>query len=201
MLAVVVFGLIQSLVIMPGRIPSGSMEQTLSAGQIIAIDRLTPRWDPVKPGEVVVFRADEAWLGHAKATVDGPVPAIRWLAGKLGYGQGLEHLLVKRIVAEEGQTVSCCDVQGRVQVDGQPLDEPYIYEDLPFTPGVLDCETGSQRCFAPVIVPAGKLFMLGDHRSNSADSIIACRGSTAASCARFVSRDDIWGRVIGVKRG
>lgn len=199
--AVVVLALLQGFVVKLGRIPSGSMEQTLSPGQLITIDRLSPRFDPVRDGQVVVFRADEAWDGRPRPGIDGPVSAVRWAAGLLGYGPGLDRLLVKRIIASDGQKVSCCDAQGRVEVDGVPLTEPYIFEDLPFTPGTLDCDSGSRRCFAPVTVPGGKLFVLGDHRSNSADSIYPCRGGTAPPCAKFVDRADVLGRVIGVKGG
>ena len=200
-LAVVVLALLQGHVVKVGRIPSSSMEQTLAAGQLIAIDRLSPRWAPVADGEVVVFRADEAWDGHPAAVVDGPVAAARWVAGVLGYGPGLDHLLVKRVIAAEDQEVACCDAEGRVEVDGEPLEESYIFEDLPFAPGVLDCDSGSRRCFAPVVVPPGKLFVLGDHRSDSADSISPCRGGSLSECAKFVDRDDVLGRVLGVGDG
>jgi len=64
------------------------------------------------------------------------------------------------VVATEGQTVECCDPDGRVLVDGQPLDEPYIFENNPI----------EQRAFAKVTVPQGRLWVMGDHRSASADS-------------------------------
>lgn len=201
LVAVLTMALLQGFVVKLGWIPTGSMEQTLMPRQAIAIDRLSPRWDPVHDGEVVAFRADEAWEGRAKPGIDGPAAALRWAVGLLGYGPGLDSLLVKRIIASDGQQVSCCDAQGRVEVDGVPLEEPYIFENLPFEPGVLDCDSGSRRCFAPVTVPKGKLFVLGDHRSNSADSIHHCRGGAASPCARFVDRADVLGRIIGVKDG
>ena len=83
-----------------------------------------------------------------------------------------ENDLVKRVIAVGGQTVECCDAQGRVMVNGVAIDEPYIQFDFPFEPGVLDCTTvpSSGRCFGPVTVPEGRLWMMGDNRSNSADS-------------------------------
>ena len=84
-------------------------------------------------------------------------------------------------------------------VDGQPLDEPYVYEDLPFTPGTLDCSSSprSPRCFPEITVPRENLIVLGDHRSESADSVIGCRGATdGPECARFVPKDRVVGPVV-----
>ena len=55
---------------------------------------------------------------------------VRWLrqfGSSIGIGSPPEYDLVKRVIAVGGQTVSCCDSQNRVMVDGKPLDEPYVY--------------------------------------------------------------------------
>jgi signal peptidase I len=83
-------------------------------------------------------------------------------------------------------------------VDGVPIDEPYIFEDFPFEPGSLDCETSpaSARCFAEVTIPKGSYFVLGDHRSKSDDSIQECRVDPGPSCLRTVGSGDIVGRAF-----
>ncbi len=197
--AIIVIALVQNFVVRTGRVPSGSMEMTLKPRQIIAADRVSIRWNPVSNQDVVVFTADESWRGEIP-TVDSPGNAVRWFLGVLGFGSGLDMLMVKRVVGVGGQQVSCCDAEGRLTVDGTPIDEPYVYEDYEFVPGTLDCSSGSERCFDPIDVPEGKLLVLGDHRSRSADSVYLCRVSDESDCVRFVDESDVVGRVLGVGR-
>lgn len=68
--------------------------------------------------------------------------------------------IVKRIIAEEGQTVEFDFITGAVYVDGVELDEPYINE-LTYDP---------EDITGPVTVPEGCVFVLGDNRNNSTDS-------------------------------
>ena len=98
---------------------------------------------------------------------------------------------VKRVIAVGGQTVMCCDAEGNVTVDGRSLDEPYIYEPIEFIPGELDCTTTqmSRRCFGPVTIPEGELWVMGDHRSDSADSSYQCQGLPASSGAQLPGAD------------
>jgi signal peptidase I len=100
------------------------------------------------------------------------VRGLQNIASWLGLAPPDENDLVKRVVATGGQTVKCCDEQGRVVVDGVSLTEPYVDYDFAFTPGQLDCATPqrSQRCFGPVTVPSGALWVMGDNRSDSRDS-------------------------------
>jgi signal peptidase I len=64
---------------------------------------------------------------------------------------------VKRVIGLPGDTVKCCDPLGRVEVNGVALNEPYVYQD-------------DHHAFAAVTVPAGELWLMGDHRSESDDS-------------------------------
>ncbi|WP_398980741.1 signal peptidase I, partial [Streptomyces sp. I05A-00742] len=148
-------------------IPSGSMERTIRIGDRVLVDKLTP-WFGSRPGrgDVVVFKDPGGWLAGDKEEGppgEGDPAGIR--AGKRVLSViGLlpsadEQDLIKRVVAVGGDTVKCCDASGKIMVNGTPLQEPYIHPGNP--PSELKFE---------VRVPPGRLFVMGDHRSDSADS-------------------------------
>jgi signal peptidase I len=148
-------------------IPSGSMEQTLHGcpgctGDRVLVNKVPYWFGEPEPGEIVVFKGPNTWSPE----VDVAEPsnwfsgALLWLGRAVGVAPPSEDDFVKRVIAVEGQTVQCCDAEGRVTVDGQPLDEPYIYENSPL----------ESRSFGPVTVPEGRLWVMGGHRSASADS-------------------------------
>lgn len=179
LVALVLSFLLQTFVARVYLIPSASMEPTLHGcpgctGDRIVVEKIGYRFGDPQPGDVIVFRGPESWSeGYVSTRSDNPI--IRG-AEEVGSWVGVvppdENDLVKRVIATGGQTVECCDEQGRILVDGKPLDEPYVTMDFPFVPGELTCETErkSGRCFGPVTVPEGNLWMMGDNRSNSADS-------------------------------
>jgi signal peptidase I len=159
-------------------IPSGSMETTLHgcngcANDRVLVDKVTYRFGDPKPGDVVVFRGPDTWRNSEFTVEETANPLLRGLQG-LGSLVGLappnEKDFVKRVIAVGGQTVACCDSRNRVMVDGQPLEEPYIYY-LP------DAGSARQAPFGPVQVPPGTLWMMGDSRNNSADSRVAGHGA------------------------
>jgi signal peptidase I len=145
-------------------IPSGSMEQTIRIGDRVLVDKLTP-WFGSRPerGEVVVFRDPGGWL-EKEAAPEKPDPVVikqvkeglTWI-GLLPSAD--EQDLIKRVVAVGGDTVKCCDRNGQVTVNGVPLSEPYVFPN----------DRPSKIPFE-VRVPEGRIFVMGDHRSNSADS-------------------------------
>jgi signal peptidase I len=70
-----------------------------------------------------------------------------------------DRKLLKRVIALPGERVACCDANGRWTIDGAPLDEPYV-------------KAGGTTATRPVdvVVPGGRLWVMGDNRASSNDS-------------------------------
>ncbi len=171
--------IIQNFVVRVYVIPSQSMEPTLHGctgctNDRVLVDKLSYRFTEPRPGDVVVFLGPKSWDNDftTNRSANVIVRGVQELGSLVGLAPPDERDFIKRVVASGGQTVQCCDEQGRVLVNGQPLTEPYVVNDFPFEQGTLDCTTPvqSQRCFAPVTVPGNHLWMMGDNRSDSADS-------------------------------
>jgi signal peptidase I len=126
--------LVHVFVAQPFQIPSGSMEPGLRIGDRVLVNKLAYRFgaEP-RRGDVVVF--------------DG--------RGTFGNGD-----YIKRVVGVGGDRVVCCDREGRIEVNGRPVDESTFLHP------------GDKPSSVPfdVVVPTGRLFLLGDHRSDSSDS-------------------------------
>lgn len=202
LLAFVVFGLVLSFVAKPYWVPSGSMEQTLLPGDRVLVNRLAYAGSDPVDGDVIVFDADEAWDAGTRPQPSPLRAAWIWLGQWTGFGPSGEHTLVKRVIATPGQVASCCSADGAVIVDGRAVAEPYLSDDIAFTPGSLDCSTTprSPRCFGPVTVPNQSYLVLGDNRAVSSDSAIRCRTPEAdqTSCWRWARRPGVVGKVVAV---
>lgn len=195
-LAFVVVGLVLNFVAKPYAVPSGSMEQTLLVGDRVLVNRLALLGGGPSTGDVIVFDAGAAWDDTPYVEANPLRAVLRWLGEVSGFGPSSPHTLVKRVIAGPGETVECCTAAGAITVDGVALDEPYVFDDYPYEPGVLHCDTSprSMRCFDAVTVPEDSYLVLGDHRSHSSDAAVRCRQDGAASdCWRWVHRDDIVG--------
>lgn len=195
--AVLAVALIQGFVIKPFGVPSQSMEQTLRIGDRIIVNRTNPT---VERGDVVVFSHGATWQ-EAQLPESGNmlVKAARKVGDLTGIGPSNTAYTVKRVIGLPGDRVKCCDEKGSVVVGGVPLEEPYIHQDHAFQTPDLTCDSTprSSRCFPEIVVPADRLLVLGDHRSQSADSVVNCRGGTVADgCARFVPMNRVVGPVV-----
>lgn len=194
LVAFAVLALITHTLVRPFVIPSASMEPTLMTGdrvlaQVVGVDEAQ-----LQRGDVVVFSHGRTW---GEERIDDPNPvsdAARHVGDLLGTGPSHHAHTVKRVIGLPGQTVECCDEQGRVLVDGEPIDEPWVRHDLPM-PADGDCSTeATARCFDPITVPEGSYLVLGDNRANSSDSVAGCRGPAGATCEpRFVRFDQVVG--------
>lgn len=180
----------------PFVIPSGSMEPTIMTGDRVVAQVVGVNGDDLERGDVIAFAHGETWAAESLEEPDALKDVVRTVGDVLGIGPSHHAHTVKRVIGLPGETVSCCDEQGRVLVDGEPLDEPYVEHAIPFAPGERDC-TGdgpvSARCLPEITVPEGSYLVMGDNRANSADSVSACRGRTGEQecTARFVRGDQV----------
>ncbi len=197
--AIVVTSLVLSFVAKPYWVPSGSMEETLQVGDRVIANRLAYLGSGPAQGDIVVFEAGPSWEIGVPDAPDPIRGALRWIGEVTGFGPSGPHTLVKRVIGEPGQTVSCCSESGALLVNGAPLLEPYVYNDLSFEAGVLDCTTEprSTRCFDAVTVPSESYLMLGDNRAGSSDSAVLCRvAGVSDECWRWAEREDVVGKVF-----
>jgi len=146
-------------------IPSESMEPGLVKNDRILVEKWS-YWGSAAPqrGDIVVFKDPGDWLGPEETA--GPTGGLTKVLEKIGLYPSGGHL-VKRVIGVAGDTITCCDDKGRIKVDGVPLNEPYLENtDTCNGPMVHSCSRG----WTAGPVPAGQLFVMGDHRDDSADS-------------------------------
>lgn len=186
--------LIKAFFIQAFYIPSESMEPGLVKDDRILVEKWS-YWgdDDPERGDVVVFKDPGGWLGPG--TADGPTNPVAKAMVKVGLYPAGGHL-VKRVVGVEGDTIECCDEQGRLSVNGVPLNEDdYVADDR------------GAKCNGPMIgcdwstgpVPPDHIFVMGDNRAHSADSTVhMCREGEkdCAGGAEFVSTELVVGKVF-----
>jgi signal peptidase I len=130
-LAVVAAFLIKTFLVQAFVIPSGSMEHTLEINDRVLVSKFAYRISDIHRGDVIVFKNPKRLPGE---------PAQ----------------LIKRVAATAGDVIEAVD--GKVVVNGQVRDEPYL---APATP---------TRDLPRQTVPPDHVFVLGDNRTNSKDS-------------------------------
>ncbi|MDN5756390.1 signal peptidase I [Arthrobacter rhombi] len=154
-------------------IGSDSMETTLEPGEGLLVNRTAYHQDPPQRGDVLVFDGRGSLLPYQRASpLDDVLRALRV--------SGDDTAFVKRVIAVGGDTLSCCDKDGRLLLNGEPLHEPYLFAG----------DAASEQEFTAV-VPEGRIWVMGDHRSVSADS----RSLLGAPGGGMIPEERVIGRV------
>ena len=159
-IAVVLSFLIKTFLFRAFYIPSESMMNTLDVNDRIFVNLLVPQPIALQRGDVIVFRDTKNWLAPAAPKPVGPMTGVQNALTFVGLlPDNSEQHLVKRVIGLPGDHVICCDGSGRLTVNGKALDEKYVNS----------AEIPQVRAF-DVVVPAGKVWVMGDNRNHSADS-------------------------------
>ncbi len=163
-LAVVLALVVKTFLVQAFYIPSGSMEPGLEINDRILVQKVS-YWGDGGPdrGDVVVFEDPGSWLSPRESV--GPTGPVASTLSKIGLYPTGGHL-VKRVIGVAGDTITCCDDQGRLLVNGEPLDSSsFIRNDRDCDgPMIASCDWSAGP------VPDGSVFVMGDHRDDSADS-------------------------------
>jgi signal peptidase I len=154
--------LIKTFVVQAFYIPSGSMENTLQVGDRVLVNKLVYHTRPIERGDIVVFDGTGSFI-QGEPVVPDQNP-LTWVARSLGELVGLappgDRDYIKRVIGVAGDRVVCCDADGAITVNDVALAETeYLFPGNPPSKQTFD-----------VIVPPERLWVMGDHRSASADS-------------------------------
>lgn len=182
--ALAVSAFIRAFVAQAFFIPSGSMEQTLQEDDWIVVSKLSTRLGTVDRGEVVVFSDPGTWLPDVQTSSNVVRRALEFVGIAPDTAEGD---LVKRVIGVGGDKVACCSPDGQLTVNGTPVAETYLYPGN--SPG--DAPQGCSGEFK-VSVPAGYLWVMGDHRAVSEDS--RCQ----KGLEQFVPEENVQGRTVAV---
>jgi len=177
-------------------IPSQSMEPGLKVNDRILVEKPS-YWfgDGPSRGDVVVFEDPGGWLSGTEA---GPTSGLSSVLSRIGLYPTGGHL-VKRVIGVAGDTVVCCDDQGRISVNGVALDENAFIRDQPRCDGPMP--NGCSSDWTVERVPEGMLFVMGDNRGASADSSARLCGPRQQGCnpeRAFVPVDLVVGKVFSL---
>jgi len=174
--------LVRGLLVQSFVVPTGSMTPTVTAGDRVLVSRISYRFGDIRRGDIVVFNGSGVFEPEQAPPRTALAGFGRALAAAFSLPIGSRDY-VKRVIGLPGERVVCCDPQGRITVNGRPLDEPYL------EPG----DAASTLKF-DIVVPPDRLWVMGDHRSDSADS----RAHLGDPGGGTVPVDRVVGRVVGI---
>lgn len=186
LLTLLIAALIRTFLVQPFFIPSGSMEETLRRGDRVLVDKVSYRFGEIERGDVVVFNGLDSFTPEVQTQEPANLlqRVVRALGAAVGVAPPGEQDFIKRVIGISGDRVRCCDSAGRVSVNGYAVNEDsYLYQQ----------EAPSESTF-DVRVPEGRLWVMGDHRSRSADS----RSHLGDPGGGTVPEDKVIGRAFSV---
>ena len=183
-LAIVLALVLKATLVQAFSIPSGSMENTLRIGDRVLVNKVVYRFRGIHRGEIVVFNGSDLWAkegGELTPKHRGTFGAAMHQVGVFFGVASDDKDYIKRVIGLPGDAVMCCSPNGNVVVTpagGKPVElhEPYLFEaDDSIDSYKYFCAAGSGKAVCPpgapgVVIPKGRLFVLGDHRGDSADS-------------------------------
>jgi signal peptidase I len=137
------------------------MENTLQINDRVAVNKLPVIGKSINRGDVVVFRDPDNWLPEPySADQNKVIEMVKDALVAVGVlPNPAKQYLVKRVIGVAGDKVECCSKGKKLMINGIEIDEPYIFAG----------NVASESNFN-VTVPAGKLWVMGDHRGASSDS-------------------------------